>query len=248
MDKKLIGHEVPEVVVEHYQKLLSGYKRERNGAVIVEKYWSSGDEEAMIRLLTAPDMKDVWRDISEIFTDVNDQISLFDAAWRARINYDEYRFTKHNQDDRRKNKAIKLASDIKKRAEQLSSLLNQMSALGYRSVRHPDLNLNQSSLQDELSWLIEKSGSFNPDKVSDEEFVNAGIISQEANGKREYLRGFVFILHESGVALGTSKLANIVAAMGTAVVGYEDGGVSYDDAHRVIARFQEKLKVVANTQ
>lgn len=248
MDKKLIGHGAPEVVVEHCQKLLSGYKRERNGAVIVEKYWSSGDEEAMLRLLTAPDMKDAWRDISEIFTDVNDQIFLFDAAWRARINYDEYRFIKHGQDDRRKNKAIKLASDIKKRAGQLSSLLNQMSALGYRSVRHPDLNLNQSSLQDELSWLIEKTGSFNPDKVSDEGFVNAGIISQEANCKREYLRGFVFILHESGVALDTSKLVSIIAAMSTAVLNHKDGGVSYDDVHRTIATFKEKLKFVANTQ
>lgn len=248
MDKKLIAHGVPEVVVEHYQKLLSGYKRERNGAVIVEKYWSSGDEEAMLRLLTEPDMKDAWRDISEIFTDVNDQISLFDAAWRARINYDEYRFIKHGQDDRRKNKAIKLASDIKKRAEQLSSLLNQMSALGYRSVRHPDLNLNQSSLQDELSWLIEKTGSFNPDKVSDEEFVNAGIISQEANCKREYLRGFVFILHESGVALDTSKLVSIIADMSTAVLKHKDGGISYDDVHRTIATFKEKLKFVADTQ
>ncbi len=234
--------------MEHYQKLLSGYKRERNGAVIVEKYWSSNDEEAMLRLLTAPDMEKTWRDISEIFTDINDQISLFDAAWCAGINYDEYRFIKHRQDDRRKNKATKLASDIKKRAEQLSSLLNQMSTLGYRSVRHPDLNLNQASLQDELTWLIERAGSFNPDKVSDDDFVNEGIISQEANRKREYLRGFVSILHDSGVALDISKLVSIISAMGTAVVGYEDGGVSYDDAHRVIARFQEKLKVVANTQ
>ena len=56
MDKKPDFAYVPNAVVEHYHKLLSGYKYERDGVVTVVKEWSRDDEKTMLRLLTDHEM------------------------------------------------------------------------------------------------------------------------------------------------------------------------------------------------
>ncbi|WP_027159161.1 hypothetical protein [Methylobacter luteus] len=232
---------VPNAIVKHYQKLKVGYKYERNGVIFTEKHWSYTDEERMLRLLTWPKISETWHRVTLILSREEDQIKLFDASWRAYVNYDEYRFKTSGKGARRKNEAEKLVSGIKKHAEQLSSLLNQLSDLGYRSQRNPDLSLNQTSLQTELAWLIDKVNCFDPHKITDEQFINNGISSQENNFRRECLRGFVSLLHSAGLSPDPSKdWSNIVLGMTNATLGLMDDGVTYNDAYKVLLEFKEK--------
>jgi hypothetical protein len=193
----------------------------------------------MRRLLT--NQSDTWREITTILPLETDQIKLFNAVWRAAINYDEYRFITSGKDARRKNEAKKLVSNIQKRAVQLSSLLNELSELGYRSVRHPDCNLKQPSLMIEIEELIERTKEFDPDRIHDEEFVNYGISSQEQSNKREYLRGLVKLMHEAGLPLDEpNKWAGIMPNIANAVLNTDDGGISYDDIYKVLLDFKKK--------
>jgi hypothetical protein len=229
---------VPDAVVKHYFRLLAGYIREVKGVLITEKHWSENDEAAMRRLLT--DQSDTWHKITMILPLETDQIKLFNAAWRAAINYDEYRFKTSGKGARRKNEAKKLVSDIQKRAEQLSSLLNELSELGYRSVRHPDYNLKQPSLMTEIEELIERAKAFDLDHLHDEEFVNYGISSQEWNSKYEYLRGLVKLMHDAGLTLDEPKeWAGIIPTIANAVLNTDDGGVSYNDVYQVLLDFKK---------
>ncbi|MCP5246082.1 MAG: hypothetical protein H6937_09070 [Burkholderiales bacterium] len=230
---------VPEAVLNHYWEHLTGYKRKVNGVEITEKHWSLEDEATMKRLLTATtnNGKNVWKEISKAFPNSEEQIKLFNAAWIAKVNYDHYRFTKNN--DGKKTTAKKLIKDIAKTANQLLSHLKKINDLGYRSVRYPDLNLNSPSLQVELHELFRKIDKFDVDRVSDEEFINKAIISNKANGKWEYLRGFISILHQSDFPLEKRGIAEkILAPLASAAIVEIDGGVSGKDIHDVFEIFR----------
>ncbi|WP_202050737.1 hypothetical protein [Candidatus Methylomicrobium oryzae] len=135
----------------------------------------------------------------------------------------------------------KLVSDIQKRAEQLSFLLNELSELGYRSVRYPDYNLKKPSLMIEIEELIERTKAFDLDHVHDEEFVNYGISSQERNSKYEYLRGLVRLMHDADLALDEpKKWTGVILAIANAVLNTDDGGISYNDAYQVLLDFRKK--------
>jgi len=243
MSKKNDFSGVPKAVMDHYHQLKSGYITERNGVVRTEKHWSPTDEETMERLLTDVEITSlgVWKAVSVSFPKEKDQIKLFDAAWMAKINYDEYRFVDKQNKIRTKNYAKKLVTEIKKNSEQLSSLLTQLTELGYRSRRRPDLDLNTPSIQTELQWLIEKAETFDPSKLSEEDFVNSALGSNKANYKMEYLRGFISILHKAGFPLEKDDIkAKILAPLATAAIEHVDGGVSMNDVHNVIMIFREK--------
>lgn len=243
MSKKNDFSGVPKAVMDHYHQLKSGYITERNGVVRTEKHWSPTDEETMERLLTNVEITSlgVWKAVSVSFPKEKDQIKLFDAAWMARIDYDEYRFIDKSKDIRRKNTAKKLITEIKKHSEQLSTLLNQLTELGYRSLRRPDLDLNGSSIQTELQWLIKKAETFDPSKLSDEDFVNSALGSNKVNYKMEYLRGFISILREAGFPLEKDDInEKILVPLTTAAIGDADGGVSMNDIHNVIMIFRQK--------
>lgn len=245
MSKKKDFSGVPKAVMDHYHLLKSGYITERNGVVRTEKHWSPTDEETMERLLTDVEItkNSVWQVISTSFTKEKDQITLFDAAWMAKINYDEYRFVDKQNKIRTKNEAKKLVTEIKKNSEQLSSLLTQLTELGYRSLRRPDLDLNTPSIQTELQWLIEKAETFDPSKLSDEDFVNSALGSNKANYKMEYLRGFISILYEAGFPLEKEDInEKILVPLTTAAIGDAEGGVSMNDIHNVIMIFRKKQK------
>ncbi|MDI1298668.1 hypothetical protein [Methylotenera sp.] len=101
MNKKQSFQGVPKAILDHYYQLRSGYITERNGVVVrTVKYWSPADEETMERLLIDVEItkNSVWQAISTSFSKEKDQITLFDAAWKARINYDEYRFVDKQKD------------------------------------------------------------------------------------------------------------------------------------------------------
>jgi hypothetical protein len=237
---------VPDDVVEHYFRLVGGYKSERNGVIYVEKHWSEDDEKTMLRLLQGGSK--LWGEIKRFLPNGDDQIKLFDAAWLANINYDAYRFLTAGKGERRKNKGKKIVADIKKRANQLTSLLRNLDEIGYKSSRYPDNNLNNSNLQHELDWLIEKTDSFDLDKMSDERFVDEGISSQNAVFKREYLRGFIKILYESCLPIEKNEKngswVNIIKNVANAVLYLEDDvsydDVSYDDVNNVMLSFKKK--------
>lgn len=228
--------DVPPAIFNCFLKLVNGVEREvkRGGEVILltEKDCTNADEDTMLRIMRNTSGF-YWKKIASIFKEDGEQIAFFNSAWVAKINYDEYRFKTSGKGARRKELAKKHVSDILKNAERLLSDLNELSELGYRSVRIPDLNLLQPSLESELNLLIEKTKSFNLNRMHDEEFINYGISSNKACEKMEYLRGFVSLLNKHGFNLNDKNtIENAVVPVANAALGIDE--VGYNDVYNVI--------------
>lgn len=211
---------VPKGVLDHYKKMVNGYTLERNGVLYKYKEWSIEDEQTMERILTNVEItkNNTWNKVSSIFPEEKDQINLFDAAWIARINYDHYRFKDVSLGIRKKNIAKGLLIEINKKTEELLEVLNNFSELGYHSIRFPDLNILQPELYSELILLKERTNLFDLSRISDSEFINSAISSQDKDSKREHLRGFFKILIDNGLDISRKGFIAISVEIANAVL------------------------------
>lgn len=239
MDNSFPG--VPQAVLDEYLWYKSmAQKASLSEADATIKQEVNRSAALRLRLLADPIITSmgVWAKVSEKFPDKKHQVVLYNAAWMARIDYDQHRFTDKTKSISKRKLASEKVQQIRKATKKLETLIIELQELGYDSAlaewAGPKKTTDEAPHR--LQKLIGQAERFDPFKIHRTNFVNVAIASQKSNPHVEYLRGFITLLHDRDFPIREPGIVDsILVPLATAALDDATGKISKKEVYRVIA-------------
>lgn len=236
-----MNSKAPRVVLEHYDQLMKGFQRERNGIVIREggrESFSDEDMQAMDQLLKQ-EMTTAWRDL-EANVGCDWLPRVFDALWMSKLNWNAVR--NYCGDSRRVVTERKVAQ-ITSAASKLENLLNELRGIaaeaGGGPSRYPDRWPDSPSLRLELEALKYRCSMLDVKQMSPDHWVNAASSARES--VRAYLHALVAKLDEIGFPFGEKRVPTPgLCELADAVDG-ATGAIDYDAFYKVLRLVKKNI-------
>lgn len=234
----IVVAKLPQILLEHHKKLMTGVQREVNGVMVREggeEGFEEDDLETIARLLK---MNAAWIEIEETIG-TNWLPRLFDALWITNRKWDDLRNVEGKNRGRLvANKLKQITGAIDKLEGLLSEFHDLTAPVGGGPARNPDAWPDSLFLRQELSSTKERCEKFHYEKMSSETFVNEALGARESG--RLYLRALVAMLDEMAFSFGENRTpSKALIDLADAAAG-ADGAIDYDAFYSILQPERKK--------